>query len=330
MSCTSCQNNEIKQMLSFQTQTVPSICNIQLPLVKGSVLPVSNALPPHIFTLSNYHKRLEDCKCNDVYHQYTSQAIQESLTLKKPLRPIMRIAQMKTSIQFFTTSPSTTFSISQDEYNHQKNSKLPLYFSWMDHEHITRPQTQGMCGSCWAIAVSTCLSDVFVVEKKIPNPQLSASYMLSCMPQDQCNGGDPIIALRDIQKKGIKPQSCINDTWNQLLLSPDDLNKLIPPCQCKETIPSFFPSEFKVICIPPSLKEVSSTEGTILQSYLSHLYGSDKNTIDVSSIPYEDVQTMIKHHIYTYGPVVAGFHVFKNFLHLCTFKTPTFKYANYL
>jgi len=316
MSCTACKSNEVKEMIALQEKLVPSICSTQLPFVKGTVLPVSTIPPPSIFTLSNYDKRLEKCQCNDVYHQYTPQAIHESLSLKRPLRPIARIAQMKTPITFFKSSPSTpstTFSITYPEYKKQVDTTLPMYFSWMDNEHITRPQSQGMCGSCWAIAVSTCLNDVFVVQKNIPNPQLSSSYVLSCMPQDQCNGGDPLLALHDIQEKGIKPKPCSNDNWNQELLPPDMLNKLIPPCNCTEMVATFFPSEIKVLCIPPVLTDLSSNEALVLQSYLSHLYGST-DSMDVSSIPYEHVQTMIKHHIYTYGPVVSGFHVFKNFL----------------
>jgi hypothetical protein len=121
------------------------------------------------------------------------------------------------------------------------------------------------------------------------------------------------MAARDIKSKGIKPTSCINDSWNDSLLPPDELNKLIPECHCTDSAPFYYPSEMKAICIPPPLKDLSGIEADILQSYLSHLYGSIEN-LNLSSVPYEHVQTLIKNHIYTHGPVVSGFHVFKNFL----------------
>ena len=314
MACISCREkgNEWKHMLTVQHTIAPSICSTQLPFVKGTPMQSSTFTAPTIFRLPNYDKKLKECTCSDVYHQYTLEAIQESISLAKPLTPMFRIAQMKTSIQFFTPSVST-FSISQQDYQHKMDSKLPLYFSWMDNEEITRPQSQGMCGSSWAIAVSTCLNDVFVVEKKISNPKLSPSYLLSCMPQQQCNGGDIVLAVKDIESKGIKPTSCINDSWNAILLPPDELNKLIPECHCTDSAPFYYPSEIKAICIPPKLQDLSGQEAEILQSHLSHLYGSI-NHIDLSSVPFEHVQTLIKHHIYTHGPVVSGFHVFKNFL----------------
>jgi hypothetical protein len=170
----------------------------------------------------------------------------------------------------------------------------------MDNNDITRPIDQGTCGSCWAVAASTCLSDVFVATKRVTNPNLSPGYILSCYPQQQCEGGNPFIAIHDMELHGARSSDCIPSTLP------------IQPCKCHKEGPSYYPEATKAICIPPDLSTYSKDEAEIIQSYLNSLYGTD-TTLDLSKVSNSTIQQIIKHHMYTNGPVVAGFHVFKNF-----------------
>jgi len=152
-----------------------------------------------------------------------------------------------------------------------------------------------------------------VVSRRIPNPRISSSYILSCMPQQQCNGGNPYEAIKEMTVKGA--HSCITDSWNNPSLQKSELNQNIPPCEC-EPSPKYFPIDTQIICIPPQLKELNRDDAEIVHSYLNNLYGTTnlEPTVNLSTVPYQDVQRIIKNHLFHHGPVLGGFHVFKNFL----------------
>lgn len=298
-------------------------CVVSFPYPVGKTFPVSTGLPPPIFQLNHYLDRLQKNHCTAVFRQYTVLAIHEANAAGRVFPPTYTIAPMKTSIQFFNptvTTPTpllridghseinrpTVFSISETELHGIRGQTLPSNFNWMDNPQITRPPNQGLCGSCWAVAAATGLSDVYVVSQGIPNPHLSPDYILSCLPQNQCDGGNPFLAIHEMEQTGLRPSSCITT-------SGATTNQQIPPCKCAHSSPSYFPVETQAICIPPNLLEVSTEQAQVLQSYLLGLYGT-ATTVNLSTVPYTDVQQIIQHHIYKYGPVVTGFHVFKNFM----------------
>jgi len=77
-----------------------------------------------------------------------------------------------------------------------ENPKMMEQFSWCiplktDSPEILRkkrlispPKSQGFCGNCWAVAISTTLSDCYVVYGLINwAPSISATYLLSCVSQ---------------------------------------------------------------------------------------------------------------------------------------------------
>ena len=274
-----------------------------------------------IFRLSNYEQKLKNVKCHSVYSRYTTLAINEAIHSGKILKPKFMIAPLNTNISFMKTA--SPFSISSDELTIIKNTQLPFYFSWMDNDHITKPFNQGLCGSCWAVASATCLSDVFVVSKKTDvNPKLSPTYMLSCLPQGQCNGGDPALAANDLVYKGISTSSCLDYSWcNETACSgnplkhfdAENINQYIPACQCSsKPEPIYYAESSTAICIPPHVHDFSENEFTEVKYYLNNLYDETGN-MNLSKESDETIQHLIKYHIYTYGPVMGGFHVFKNF-----------------
>ena len=308
-------------------------CIAILPTPKEQKTVFQSPIPssiPTTFRFSSYKNKLETAKCSAVYSQYTTLALSEAISTGTTVKPRYMIAPMNTSITFFKTEQITPFSITNDEFEtiqtHAAN--LPHYYSWMDQSFILRPFNQGLCGSCWAVAAAMCLSDVFAVSKKTDgNPDLSPTYILSCMPQGQCNGGDPSEALRDMVKSGIAPASCMNYDWcTKSGCSGDplkhfdshDVNKYIPPCKCSATVsteaPMYYATEAMAICIPPKLSEFSTAEGTEIKYYLDNLYGNVASTkLDLSTKSVYSIRNLIKYYIHTYGPMIGGFHVFKNF-----------------
>ncbi len=310
-----CHYNEIIQLLNKS-----STCTTIFPLPFGADMKVHAATPPPIFRITNYVERLKSLGCQQVYDQYTVKAIHEAIASGNLMKPKYTISPMNTSIQFFSPTFVTkypiiqnvapfapriniqyTYSISNDMVNIVKHTAMPTNFNWMDNVDITRPTDQGTCGSCWAVAASTALSDVFVASKRMSNPNISAGYILSCYPQQQCAGGNPFLAIRDMELHGARTTDCIPNTLP------------IEKCKCHKEGPAYYPDETRAICIPPNLSTYTQDEAEVIQSYLNSLYGTDK-TADLSKETPETIQQIIKHHMYTHGPVITGFHVFKNFM----------------
>jgi C1A family cysteine protease len=316
-----CHYKEMNMLLNSTTT-----CSIVFPYPYGKEFSKSNqpSLPSNemnkMFIIKNYVERLQKTECQQIFDRYTVMAIHEAIASNQIMKPLYKIPPLNSSIQFFQPTfitkkqviPLTrpyeprlntqhTYSISHNSLKTIKETKLPTNFSWMDNIDITRPLDQGTCGSCWAVAASTCLSDVFVASKRVTNPNLSPGYILSCYPQKQCEGGNPFLAIYDMELNGARSSECI----------PYSLP--IQPCRCKHEGPAYFPQDTKAICIPPKLSSYPPDEAEIIQSHLNSLYGTS-DTVDLSNENPETVQQIIKQHMYTHGPVLAGFHVFKNFL----------------
>jgi C1A family cysteine protease len=81
-------------------------------------------------------------------------------------------------------------------------------FNWRDNhrsdqtsfvnEQFTPVGNQFTCGCCWAYSISNAVSDVFVINQNIKNPNCSVTYLLSCYPhcsnpndQSTCTGPGP-------------------------------------------------------------------------------------------------------------------------------------------
>jgi hypothetical protein len=171
---------------------------------------------------------------------------------------------------------------------------------------ITAPPNQYLCGSCWAVATTTCMSDKFVVSGIVDwNPDISATYALSNFPQGQCSGGDPVALLHDICKNGGLPSKhCIDYSWCSQTSScstgdasshfGQDLSSLLPPkASC------YFDNTYYHYNVDPkSIRTIVS----------------DNNTDDENAVNIINVQKTIQEHILIHGPVIAGLLIFKNFI----------------
>ena len=310
-----CHYKELLRMLETRTT-----CYVSIPYPYGKIIKETSSTPPDIFRIQNYTEKIQKLNCNQVYGRYTTIEIHEAIASGKLFKPLQVIPPLNTGIQFFNSTFQTAYPLiefkppNHSRINVKKNfiisnvlldaikkTTLPTNFSWMDNNDITKPMDQGTCGSCWAIAAATCVSDVFVASKRMPNPNISAGHILSCYPQKQCEGGNPYLAIRDMELNGAHTIDCI----------PNSLP--IQSCNCIIDGPIYFPENAVTICIPPDLSKYNRDEAELIQSYLNSLYGTH-DTADLSKESPSTIQHIIKEHIYKHGPVIAGFHVFKNFL----------------
>jgi hypothetical protein len=221
---------------------------------------------------------------------------------------ILYIPPINTDIRFSEVLPP--FEISK--HPELNNVIVPDNFDWRniqpnDTEEIkfkksliSPPGDQGLCGSCWALASANVIADNFVVSGLVSyNPNLSTTWSLACYPQNQCAGGNPAILMKNISEGGLASNHCIDYSWchqdkecngkiKNINVSDKTLNEKIPNCGC-------YYNDIKhyLYYIEPNSESV-------------HVNVSK----DLSS---SDIINIVKKHIYTVGPVIAGFIVFNNF-----------------
>lgn len=160
---------------------------------------------------------------------------------------------------------------------------------------ITSPQDQQRCGSCWAMATATAISDTFAIKNGI-NPNLSATYCLSCdtqQRQNKCGGGHPFKLLEYAQSNGIASNHCVDYSWcenNRKCLrntqnpnvSDAELNTTVPTCGC------YFPTN---------------------DHFLYYINNLEFVTVDRNV----DAVEKVKQHIFSVGPVIGSFNTLTNF-----------------
>jgi C1A family cysteine protease len=328
-----CHHTELIHILT-QRKTDTCLIEVPYPVGKTFVSDVQSNRPTVPFRMYGYAERLIHSPCINVYNQYNVETIHEAILFNQIMKPRFKVPALQTSILFFSNSmmnrhdmpndsvavvsptptptptPTQTpipteplipappqlafikpYAITSIECQRILQLQIPQYWNWMNRDHISVPLNQGDCGNCWAISAATCMNDVFVASNRaLVNPNLHHDYILNCYPQSQCRGGNPILAMNHIAENGIAP--CTT-------------------CDCPSS--KYFPSELSLICIPPKLDEYTSEEAAVFSEFLTSLYGTDIH-MDMSKLPSSSIQRLIKHHIYTIGPVLGGFHVFKNFI----------------
>ncbi len=188
--------------------------------------------------------------------------------------------------------------------------ELPIKFNWAKttsadspdvvakKKLISKPDNQYLCGSCWAVSVAGVVGDVFAVAGLVNwVPNISATYALIHYPQGRCKGGDPATLLYNIANNGIPSKHCVDYSWcsqNRTCTTADsaahfgsDLSPLIPKDRgC------YFDSEHYIFKIDSNIRTIVAGSGAI----------------DVSN-----VQRTVKEYIYTTGPAVGGYIIFRNF-----------------
>lgn len=220
------------------------------------------------------------------------------------------VPPLNTDIRFGAVLPPK--HMSDQQYLTVASAPLPETWDWR-HEYaeddavvkakkkeMTVVPNQGLCGSCWAVAVAGMVGDLFVTAGIVEeNPAISATYSLSCYPQFQCGGGNPAALLADVEKDGVASDTCVDYSW----CNRDDgcagkgaghfgagtatarLNNMIPACGCHGS---------------------DRTENA--------LYYVKEPQVMTAESDNHDIGPAIRSHIYNVGPVIGGYHVFKNFM----------------
>ena len=116
------------------------------------------------------------------------------------------------------SSPETRAKGSQRKLT---NYKLPMNFSWRNKDgtnfltNIRNQHIPQYCGSCWAHATTSALSDRIKIARNAawPDINLAPQVLISCEMKDQgCHGGEPIQAYEYIYLNGITDETCSSYT----------------------------------------------------------------------------------------------------------------------
>lgn len=191
-------------------------------------------------------------------------------------------------------------------------TQLPKSFSWRNAEDIKKAgkgkmmmgpvRNQLTCGSCWAVAAATALSNRWSIATQTPI-DLSETYLMSCMTEgtsQQCNGGLPVDAGQFFEESGTVSRDCYPYTWCENSEgcnaqgsgeAAGENNSLIPACgdkclACPDGGPNCKPSEAE-------FKIYKAKKGTTKQL-----------------VTIED----IKADLFTFGPLTGSYCVFSDFL----------------
>ena len=213
------------------------------------------------------------------------------------------IPPLNADIKFTAVLPSLTAN-EYPGFRGIEEKAIPENFNWRQNgdpkkrANITKPPNQMLCGSCWAVASATIISDNFVVSGITNgNPQLSVTYILACpdTKQNQCKGGNPALLMKTLGSgKELVTKHCIDYSWcgsnsvcngsakGHFQAESMNISQLIPPCGCYTDI--------------------------------EHLLYFIKDTSKTVNATSQDDLNVIKHHIMNVGPVLAGFIVFRNFM----------------
>ncbi len=240
----------------------------------------------HVLSIGDYNQFLASRKpiklVNDRYY-----ATPDSGNIIRYIPPL------NTDIRVSSVLPSSNLRLSV-----LRVSQIPTEWNWEDKGNILKPLNQYLCGSCWAMAAASVLSDCFAVLKG-KNPHLSPAFILSCYGQGKCNGGNPAQAISDMKSRGCSNTNCIDYQWcskndncngagtGHFDADPESLNKSVPypACSCYTKGPHtlYYPED------PESLTASSDTE-------------------------VEAVINKAKEHMMQHGPIIGTYHVLNNFL----------------
>ena len=85
---------------------------------------------------------------------------------------------------------------------------VPRSVNWQGANCIHEISNQGNCGSCWAFATASVVSDLCCLQSQ-DQGRLSSQELISCdRVNNGCNGGLAANALKYVQAKGLVPSKC--------------------------------------------------------------------------------------------------------------------------
>lgn len=167
-------------------------------------------------------------------------------------------------------------------------------------KHISPPDNQRLCGSCWAISTAGVIGDAFVAAGLVNwYPDISTTWMLTCYPQMQCSGGNPAQLLKDVANgNGIPSKHCLDYSW------------------CSKN-PNCNGEGANHFTAPQNLSTLIPKECGCFSTAYHYVYTIDKDVklmaIDQGATSTVNFRSSIRKHIFMHGPVIGGYFVMKNF-----------------
>jgi cathepsin B len=202
------------------------------------------------------------------------------------------------------TKPKKTTINTLARFGVSPNVDVPASFDWRDHVELSPILDQSFCGSCYAMAVASSMSDRIIVaqyQSKSPFTKviINPLQLIVCSGNNGCNGGNSYSVAEYIVQVGgtdqtskpfwsdwcdsnccgINSPQCASD-YNVLT---NQLNSQLPSCDSYKND-----------------RKYQLSNGTI-----NYLYDDIENEADTIQ--------KIKQNIFTYGPVVASYQVFSDF-----------------
>jgi len=189
--------------------------------------------------------------------------------------------------------------------------QIPDHFDarekWVDCPSIRHIVDQGACGSCWAVAATTAISDRLCIHSNGRfKAQVSAAHLLSCSMEDGCQGGYPDEAWKYWTMSGLvtggdygKQEGCLP---YEIIPCEHHVNGTRLPCKDLGFTP-----ECRNKCTNPMYKVPFEQDKT---------YGLGSYTL------LED-EDEIKIELMTNGPIEAAYEVFEDFLN---YKSGVYQY----
>ena len=228
--------------------------------------------------------------------------------------PLTCATQLQLGDKFKTVHPSFKLSkdiVLPDNWNNFTIDKNDTEMMKHLKNNSIRPVNQGLCGSCYAVAIATTISDNFLFAMKLDrNPSLSPMYILSCLPDNaKCGGANPTLVLDDIIEKGGIPTNCSQDYYkictNSQYCNGKGEKHLDKPTDKKES--SKTPEE--------QMEEMIPTCGYCAGDIPKMYKIKNKTLFSDKSTKNSDYVKILKNHIMNYGAAIGAFIVYANFVH---------------
>ncbi|CAI5461919.1 unnamed protein product [Closterium sp. Yama58-4] len=186
-----------------------------------------------------------------------------------------------------------------------KKSDLPRNFFWGNVSgvnYLTESRNQHIpqyCGSCWAFATTSAVSDRIKIKRNAawPDIVLSPQVLLNCKGGGSCDGGDPFRALQYMAQRGLPHESCQN-------YEAED-QECRPLGVCEDCVPGVDPEPFT----PGTCFPVANFTLWRVKQYGSVLSGSDEDAVG-NRMSRAD---KLKAEIFKRGPISCGMDVTDQF-----------------
>lgn len=185
-------------------------------------------------------------------------------------------------------------------------------------KNISPVLNQASCGSCWAFALASCISDCFVVSGKylqlpdsagsIPTSPISPTSIMACIRDRYtlgCLGGNPGYAAEIVQSNGVLSSTCLDysfildnkyfngesrDHFDSAQKMGEAMNAALPNCGCIDPLDSRKKFTITDVHTLPANSEDSTSAASL------------KNTWD-----------LVRRWIWENGSVVACYTIYENF-----------------